>query len=254
MMTPSPFIPRGSLTTTRSSQERSIARVAVFGILAVHLVFLGLLLIQGCRHDGYQEENPGFPPTNASPPTEANVPVGMASNPETNLPAGPPPVAPPTSTQPILEPPGPLTAARNYTVVKGDSFYKIAKVNHVSLSALIQANSGAAASRLQVGTVLQIPPAAEAASITAPAPAPLGTATAEAGMAPPGNFQAVYVVKTGDNLIKIAKAHGTTVKALKAANGLKGDRIVPGKKLRIPVAGAPSGVPRTNPPRSLPPR
>jgi LysM repeat protein len=44
------------------------------------------------------------------------------------------------------------------------------------------------------------------------------------------------VVKSGDNLTRIAKAHGTTVKALKAANGLENDRIVVGAKLKIPTA------------------
>jgi LysM repeat protein len=37
-------------------------------------------------------------------------------------------------------------------------------------------------------------------------------------------------------LTHIAKAHGTTVKALKAANGLENDRIVVGAKLKIPTA------------------
>ncbi len=48
--------------------------------------------------------------------------------------------------------------------------------------------------------------------------------------------EAIYMVKSGDSLTRIAKAHGTTVKALKAANGLKSDRIVVGKKLKIPAA------------------
>jgi LysM repeat protein len=46
----------------------------------------------------------------------------------------------------------------------------------------------------------------------------------------------LYVVKSGDSLTRIAKAHGTTVKALKAANGLQNDRIVVGAKLKIPTA------------------
>ncbi len=46
----------------------------------------------------------------------------------------------------------------------------------------------------------------------------------------------LYVVKSGDSLTRIAKAHGTTVKALKAANGLEKDRIVVGAKLKIPTA------------------
>jgi LysM repeat protein len=43
-----------------------------------------------------------------------------------------------------------------------------------------------------------------------------------------------YVVRQGDTLIKIAKAFKTTPKALISENGLKGDKIKAGQKLRIP--------------------
>lgn len=46
----------------------------------------------------------------------------------------------------------------------------------------------------------------------------------------------IYVVKSGDTLIGIARAHGTTVKAIEAANDLNGDRITVGLKLTIPEA------------------
>ncbi|HXJ76388.1 MAG TPA: LysM peptidoglycan-binding domain-containing protein, partial [Candidatus Dormibacteraeota bacterium] len=46
----------------------------------------------------------------------------------------------------------------------------------------------------------------------------------------------VYVVKSGDTLSHIAKAHGVTTKALKSANGLDTDRIAVGTKLKIPTA------------------
>ncbi|MGA2786564.1 MAG: LysM peptidoglycan-binding domain-containing protein [Verrucomicrobiota bacterium] len=48
--------------------------------------------------------------------------------------------------------------------------------------------------------------------------------------------ETLYVVKSGDSLTRIAKAHGTTVRALKAANDLQNDRIVVGAKLKIPTA------------------
>lgn len=52
----------------------------------------------------------------------------------------------------------------------------------------------------------------------------LSTATAEG----------VYTVKDGDSLDKIARAHQTTIKALKELNNLTTDRIVVGKQLKIP--------------------
>jgi LysM repeat protein len=55
----------------------------------------------------------------------------------------------------------------------------------------------------------------------------------------------VYVVKPGDNLTKIAKAHHTTLKAIRAASNLKTDRILVGQKLKIPQGSAPAGVSHT---------
>ena len=55
-------------------------------------------------------------------------------------------------------------------------------------------------------------------------------------VAPVSQPQTLYVVKSGDTLSRIAKTHGTTVKALKSANSLEGDRIVVGAKLKIPTA------------------
>ncbi len=46
----------------------------------------------------------------------------------------------------------------------------------------------------------------------------------------------LYVIKSGDTLTRIAKTHGTTVKALRTANSLENDRIVVGAKLKIPEA------------------
>ena len=46
----------------------------------------------------------------------------------------------------------------------------------------------------------------------------------------------VYVVKSGDTLSRIAKAHRTTVEAIEAANGLNDDLILVGAKLKIPEA------------------
>ncbi|HUA68210.1 MAG TPA: LysM peptidoglycan-binding domain-containing protein [Candidatus Saccharimonadales bacterium] len=46
----------------------------------------------------------------------------------------------------------------------------------------------------------------------------------------------VYVVKSGDTLSRIAKAHRTTIEAIQAANGLNGDQILVGAKLKVPEA------------------
>ena len=51
---------------------------------------------------------------------------------------------------------------------------------------------------------------------------------------PPRNPPGVYVVKPGDTLTRIARAHGWTVQDLKTANHLKSDRIFAGEKLKLP--------------------
>lgn len=51
-----------------------------------------------------------------------------------------------------------------------------------------------------------------------------------------GHIITVYIVKSGDTLSRIAKAHGTTVKAIEDTNGLNDDRILVGAKLKIPEA------------------
>jgi len=44
-----------------------------------------------------------------------------------------------------------------------------------------------------------------------------------------------YRVRRGDSLLRIARQHGTTVAAIRAENGIRGDRIRAGQTLRIPA-------------------
>ena len=52
--------------------------------------------------------------------------------------------------------------------------------------------------------------------------------------------QATYTVQPGDNLFRISLRYGTTVAALKAANGLTSDVIYVGQTLVIPDQTAPA--------------
>ena len=76
------------------------------------------------------------------------------------------------------------------------------------------------------------PTSPPASNVTRPPAAPAAVENTVAG----NQTKTVYVVKSGDTLSRIAKVHGTTVKAIKAANNLTNDRIVVGSKLKIPEA------------------
>lgn len=69
---------------------------------------------------------------------------------------------------------------------------------------------------------------------TAPAKTPAKTSTKAPAKSKAKAASTTYKVRKGDSLDKIARRHGTTVKKLKAANGLKSDRLQPGQKLKIP--------------------
>ncbi|MEI8365040.1 MAG: LysM peptidoglycan-binding domain-containing protein [Parachlamydiaceae bacterium] len=68
-------------------------------------------------------------------------------------------------------------------------------------------------------------------------PAATATTVRHAGSEPAGDAN-TYCIKQGDSLEKIARAHQTTIQALKDLNGLTSDKIVVGKNLKIPPQAA----------------
>jgi len=231
MNNPNPFVPQGSLLE-QQSKRRSRMKLGVLCVLVVGVAGLTAMLIQGCKREQVADVNQNPPPadTNAMV-VDTNQPSMVASNPP--VPA-PPPYTPPQ----VVETPG-----TEYVVVHGDTLGRIAKKFGVTLKALEAANPGVDPKKLKAGQKLTIP-----AGGTAPGPAG-GSASADTGM---GGVE-TYVVKSGDNLTKIAKAHGTTPKAIKAENNLTTDRINVGQKLKMPAkaeaaAPAPAPAPMAPPP------
>ncbi len=226
MNTPNPLIPQGSLQNTRS---KSNIRIVVFGIVAIHAVFFVGLLMQGCKPDEPKTDKAMVPP----PPRAVLPPLPPLT--ETNPPTAPTnPVAmptPPTPAPVIPEPtPAPASSAKEYTIVKGDYFEKIAKANGVTISAIEKANPGLDSKKLKVGQKIQIPASTPKASAGSPVTAAPDAAPAEG--------VSVYAVKSGDTLTKIAAGHGTTVKSIRAANDLKTDKLKVGQKLKLPAKAA----------------
>jgi len=212
MNNPNPLIPQGSLLEQKN-KSRSRVKVAFFCVVGIHVVGLMVLLMQGCKRESVpapvEPELPMMTETNL-PPLETNLPpVAM----ETNIPFVPPPIEmapPPASVQ-------------EYVIQRGDSFYSIGKKLGVPMKAIQDANPNVNPNKLQIGQKIVIP------AVTAP--------PAAGGMTIPtptlGGEQ-IYIVKSGDTLTRIASRHGTTVKALRAANNLTTDRIKVGDKLVIP--------------------
>lgn len=84
-------------------------------------------------------------------------------------------------------------------------------------------------------------PVVQSAPQTTPSTQPCPVATVPKKTVPtvdshPTIVGTVYSVKAGDTLSRIAKTHGTTIKALKSANNLTDDRLNIGEQLKIPSA------------------
>jgi LysM repeat protein len=222
MNRPNPLVPQGSLQ--EQSKRKSQIRIIVFSILAIHVVLLGALLIQGCK----REEAPPPPKMDLPPP----MPVA-----DTN----PPPVPPPATNPPptAYVPPAPQTnitdfvpgAAKEHVIAKGETFAVLAKKYGVSPTAIQQANPGVDPTKLKIGQKITIPPK--------PPAKPTGSSSSSLRTPEPevAAGETLYSVKKGDNLYNISKANGVSVKAIRTANNLKTDQLKPGQKLKLPVRG-----------------
>lgn len=128
----------------------------------------------------------------------------------------------------------------SYTVKKGDSPWAISKRYNVSLQELLAANGLTKNSVLQIGQQIQIPVEGSSAKVR--------TVTADSYQPTSYNTGSEsYTVKRGDTLSAIASKFGTTVGAIKAANGKASDMIRAGEKLVIPVSGGTSSSSFTAP-------
>jgi LysM repeat protein len=123
------------------------------------------------------------------------------------------------------------TSGDTYIVRPGDTLTLIAIRHRLSTSELARANGLYWNSWLYVGQRLIIP-----GTITAPEPTP----PPPPGGNPPEETGDTYVVQAGNTLFSIARWHGTTVAALRAANGLSSNTIYVGQLLKIPNGNAPT--------------
>src|SRR5205823_1812008 len=210
MNNPNPLIPQGSLLEQKAKGKPHL-RVAYI-IVAVHLVFLGGLLIQGCKKDDQSgarasqtTNDSALPPLDAGNLYSTNA-AASQTNPSQQEIATAPPATNLTLPNPGATPPLEAGATRDYVVVKGDNFTTIARKFGVTPTAVAKANPGVNSTQLKVGQKLVVPAAGSTAMVAA-----IGT----------NGGENLYVIKTGDTLSKIATAHSTSVTELKSLNGLK---------------------------------
>jgi LysM repeat protein len=244
----SPLIPQGSLLEQKN-KTRVRVKIAVIFVLAIHGIGLLALLMQGCGHEnaggpgagaapsnsntaGLQEpaaasQAPSFAaPSNAAPERTSTTAVATSPPPASMAETNVQPPAPLPQQTPGLGPSVPQAGVGEYKVVKGDTLSKIAKKSHVSLQALMAANPGVESRKLKIDQTIHVPQQTTVAAAT----------TGGAPEGPAG--QQVYTVKSNDSLTKIARQFGIKVKALRAANLLKTDKIKVGQKLNIPAKTA----------------
>ena len=224
MNTPNPLAPGATPTKGRSNVQ-----IFVFSIVAVHVLFIAGMMMQGCKDNTPPAPQPmtnHAPDTAMAPPVSTNPIVALPTNPPVALPTNPV-VVPPT---PLIETPTnppPTGSTKEYVIAKGDTLGTVAKKYHVTLKALKDANAGLNEKKLQIGAKIKIPDTAS----TAVAGTGSTTDTGATG------DTATYTVKTGDALEKIAKKNGTTVKAIVELNHLKSmNSIKVGQKLKLPAS------------------
>ncbi len=226
---PNPLTPQG-VPLDPKNHRRARVKIVVFFVLALHGIGLMALLMQGCR----REEAPPpvvEPDTNMIAPTieDTNIPPPIDTNymapVDTNVVVAPPVPVMETNVDTAIQ--APPVGTSEYKVVQGDTFYDIAKKFNVTSRAIADANPTVNPARLQIGQTLVIP--APSATVGGQTGGTAATTAAGGGT--------VYVVKSGDNLTKIAAKFGVTIKALRSENNLATDRITVGQKLKIPAGG-----------------
>jgi LysM repeat protein len=246
MNTPSPLVPQGTFADKGKSQ----IRLTVFAILAIHMVFLGLLLIAGCNKKPTDQADTGLPPVPAVeqpwPTPSTSAPPIVSTPPPLDVPPIPPSLTPSVVVAtPPAPPPPEAGAVVEHTIAKGESFYTLGKRYGVGYKAIAEANPGVNPTRLKIGDKIKIPSPKKMAGT-----APDGLTAPAAGES--GGVR-TYKVKSGDNLMKIASAYGVKVKELRVFNNLKTDQIKVGQTLKIPAKPAPATAETVPPPPAVPP-
>lgn len=136
---------------------------------------------------------------------------------------------------PIADASGPV-----YTVKSGDSLWKIARQQGVSVATLKQSN-GLTSDSLKIGQKLHLPAAGASASVSSGISAGIATPSSDAAWREPGQYtengQTIHIVDFNESPAIIAKKYGIKATDLMRANNITDPkRVNYGQKLVIPLA------------------
>ena len=242
---------QGSLQEQKE-RKRERFRLAVYSVFGGTTLLMIFFLIQGCKKETPPDTNnittlteeTNNLPTNAVP--DSNGAPGLTQMSGTNglavsnVPLSQLPIQQPIPQPQPQQPESVPGAAKEYVIGKGDSFYSISKKLGVKMSDIKAANPTVNPNKLKVGQKISVPDAS-------------GTGNTGASVVSTETTSQVYTVKSGDSLMKIAKKHGTTAKAIRSLNGLSNDTIKVGQKLKIAAkAPAPEPMPTVAPTSAMP--
>ncbi len=119
---------------------------------------------------------------------------------------------------------------KTYRVKRGDTLISIAKKFGISYRELMKIN-GLKSPNIRVGQRLKVPSVGKGSGKLAKKHKVKKVSRDKS------TGYRIYKVKRGDSLGKIAKRFGISVRALKEANGLRGNLIRVGQRLKIPLRG-----------------
>ena len=140
----------------------------------------------------------------------------------------------------------PAAASVPHTVTTGETLWSIATASNFTTHALAAYNGLADDAQVLLGSTVQIPSEAEAASRLATAVASTSTTAA----APPA--MGAYTVRPGDTLSGLAASSGVAAGAIAAMNGLAPDaQLIAGTALKLPT-GAPAAAMPSPAPTTVP--
>ncbi|EAD9710000.1 1,4-beta-N-acetylmuramoylhydrolase [Listeria monocytogenes] len=139
---------------------------------------------------------------------------------------------------------GNTSNAKIYTVVKGDSLWRIAN-NHKVTIANLKAWNNLKSDFIYPGQKLKVSAGSTTSNTNTSKPS-TGTSTSKPSTGTSTNAK-VYTVVKGDSLWRIANNNKVTIANLKAWNNLKSDFIYPGQKLKVSAGSTTSNTNTSKP-------